>query len=76
MLQVSVKFLLYSLVITYVVYQIAKWLFNYIYRLRVVNKAKGHSSIPVWPFIGNAHQFKRKYGKENHLKNNGYPTIE
>jgi hypothetical protein len=68
MLQISVKFLLYSLVITYVVYQIAKWLFNYMYRLSIVNKAKGHSSIPVRPFIGNAHQFKRKYGKKIILK--------
>ena len=65
--QPSVKFILYSIVFAFLIYQIAKWLLNYIYKYKVVNKAKGHPSYPVLPFIGNAHHFKRKYGN-NHFK--------
>ena len=59
MAQISIKILIYSIALGFIAYKILKWLLNYIYRLTVVNKAKG---LPVLPFIGNAHQFKRKYG--------------
>ena len=56
----DIKFMLYSLLQLFLVYKVLKWLLTYVYRLSVINKMKG---LPVIPFIGNVHQFKRKYGK-------------
>ena len=55
----NIRFVLYSLFLCPLLYKIYKWLSKYLYRLKTYNKIKG---LPIIPFIGNAHQLKKKHG--------------
>jgi hypothetical protein len=54
----TIKLLLYTSFLVIFLYKISKWLFDYLYKLSVVNKLKG---LQIIPFIGNAHQLERKH---------------
>ena len=61
----EIRYVLYAILLAFVAFKVLKWLMAYTYRLSVINKMKG---LPIIPFIGNAHQFKRKYGKDYGVK--------
>nr|UOU03281.1 cytochrome P450 4V23/24-1 [Brachionus rubens] len=72
MLELNVSLFLkaiYFLVISNLAIKVIKWLVNYVYLIRSVNKLKG---LPIIPFIGNAHQLKRKYELTKQLSEYSY----
>ena len=58
--------MLYAAILTILLvalaYKFVKWNLQYFYKLSVINKIKG---LQIIPYIGNAHQLKRKHGEFN-----------
>nr|UOU03280.1 cytochrome P450 4V23/24-2 [Brachionus rubens] len=59
-----IKSLFYLICIS-LVFQVSRWLLNYVYLVRSVNKIKG---LPMLPIIGNIHQIKQKYEFTKQMK--------
>jgi hypothetical protein len=68
-MEITLSVLLYSmylLLLMRLVYKAMKWCIEYFNRLKVINKIPGMEHMV--PFIGNAHQLKRKYGRTINIK--------
>ena len=61
LLEVAFTFLL-----AFFTYKFVRWNLQYFYKLSVINKMKG---LQILPYVGNAHQLKRKHGKLEKILN-------